>query len=119
MDNSFSTQANERLLEDFKSIDNIENKEKVYKKRFFIQTTITTLILLILIVLSIEYNIVINKFTGGLSGFGGFINNSTQMINYINNIIGEINETEAINYVHKLKLIIDEICNQKMVNCVK
>ena len=116
---SFTTQASDHLLENYENKENKENKnQEVDKKRFIIHITLTSLILLGIIILSIEYNIVINKFAGGLSGFGGFINNSTQMINYMNNLIGEINETDTMSYIHKVKLIIDEICSQKMVNCV-
>ena len=66
-----------------------------------------------------NFIIVINKFNGGLSGFGNFIENSTEMVNSINAVISEVNETETISYIHKTKLIIDMICSENIVNCSK
>ena len=107
-----SSIINRPLLFENKShiLDSIEKKIKILG-------ILMIIILLILIVLSIEYNIVINKFNGGLSGFGTFIDNSTNMVNSINRVISMVNETEMFLYVHKLKIIIDTVCNENMVNC--
>jgi len=69
----------------------------------------SVLILLGIAISLIEYNIVLHHFNG-FTGISTFINKTTIVINELSSLKNQINETEVISYINKLKIIVNKVC---------
>jgi hypothetical protein len=95
---------------DIAKINKIKYKKIKQIHTFSIVIMVFSVLILIGIAISlIEYNIVLHHFNG-FTGIGSFINKTTIVINELSSLANKINETEAINYINKLKIIINKVC---------
>ena len=114
---SINFEQSRNLLEDeYPNNDVIEQKKKIsiIKKLTIFNLVISTLLLLIIIFSTIEYNIILHNFNG-FQGMEKFINNATLLVNYLTPIINKINQTEAHIYLEKVMFLIDYAC--KTMKC--
>jgi hypothetical protein len=79
------------------------------KKFNIANIVISSILLIIIILMTIEYNIILTNFNG-FRGMESFINKTTVLVNNISPLTEHINKTEVDLYLGKVKFLIDTAC---------
>ena len=79
------------------------------KKFNIANIVISSILLIIIILMTIEYNIILTNFNG-FQGMESFINKTTILVNNISPLTEHINKTEVDLYLGKVKFLIDTAC---------
>ena len=108
--NNHINNDNNNVINDIYNIIEQKTKINLIKKLTIANIVISAVLLLIIIFMTIEYNIILHNFNG-FQGMENFINNTTILVNNLTPIINKINQTEAHIYLEKVMFLIDYACN--------
>lgn len=125
---SINTEEYSRLIEDDLggvniegiNTDIIEQKKKINKinKLTIANLVISSVLLLIMIIMMVEYNIILQNFNG-FPGVENFINNATILVDKMTPIVNEINQTEGKRYLHDAMFLINMACESMNCSSIK
>ena len=96
--------------------DMVDQKKKInhIKKITISNLVISSILLIVIILMTIEYNIILHNFNG-FSGMADFINKTNVLVNNLTPIINNINQTEAHIYLNDVMYLINQAC--KTMKC--
>ena len=91
--------------------DIVDQKKKInhIKKITISNLVISSVLLIVIILMTIEYNIILHNFNG-FGGMADFINKTTVLVNNLTPIINNINQTEAHMYLNDVMYLINQAC---------